>query len=120
MNKQEILKKIETSKLDLSKIIILSGASLVLQGVEETTNDIDVSCLKEYYDTLKWKTKKGAFDVEIKYKDVFEIGYNLYYPKDIVKVDGIPCLSLEKCLEIKEKLHREKDKTIIRKLKERL
>lgn len=118
MNKQEILRKIKTSKLDLNKIIILSGASLVLQEIIENTNDIDISCSKAYYDTIKWKSKKGAFGVEIKYNDVFEIGNNLYYPNDIIEVDGIPCLSLEKCLEIKERLNRDKDKPIIQKLKE--
>lgn len=120
MNKQEILAKIETVSLDTNEIIILSGASLVLQDVIEQTTDIDMSCSKSYYDKIDWNVKKGAFGTDIKYKDVFEIGDNLYYPKDIVKINGISCLSLEKCLEIKEKLNRDKDQQIINRLKEML
>lgn len=118
MKKQEIIAKIKSSNLNLNEIIILSGASLVLQDVIESTEDIDMSCKKQYYDTIHWNIKKGAFGINVKYHDVFEIGDNLYYPNDTIKINGISCLSLEKCLEIKECLNREKDKRIIRKLKE--
>lgn len=118
MKKQEIITKIKTSNLNLNEIIILSGASLVLQDVIENTEDIDISCSKKYYNTINWKIKKGAFGTNIKYQDVFEIGNNLYYPNDTITINGISCLNLQKCLEIKESLNREKDKKIIQELKE--
>lgn len=118
MKKQEIITKIKTSNLNLNEIIILSGASLVLQDVIESTEDIDISCSQKYYNAINWKIKKGAFGIDIKYQDVFEIGNNLYYPNDTITINGIPCLTLQKCLEIKESLNREKDKKIIQELKE--
>lgn len=120
MNKKQIIDKLKKSNLDLNQVIIISGASLVLQDVIKFTNDIDISTSKEYYDIINWNVKKGAFDIDIKYYDVFEISFNLYYPNNIITIDGIKCLSLEKCLEIKEKLNRDKDKEVIKLIKDRL
>lgn len=58
------------------RIIILSGASLVVQGVIETTPDIDLSCDREYYDNLEGQIRKGAFGIEVKIIGVFDVSYN--------------------------------------------
>lgn len=120
MNKKEIVSKLRKSGLNLEEIIVISGASLVMQDVIDSTNDIDLSCAKDYYDKIKWPEKVGAFNVEIKYHDVFEISYNLYYPDKVVIIDGIKFLNLEECLKIKENLNREKDIEIISKLRKKL
>lgn len=117
MNKEQIINKLDNSNLNLNEVIILSGASLVLQGVIDKTNDIDLSCTKKYYDNIPWPIKDGIFNVPLKYDDVFEISYNLYYPNDIVIIGKYKCLSLEKCLDIKLQLNRDKDKDTISKLK---
>lgn len=57
MNKEEILEKLKTLDLDKNKYIIISGASLVLQGIIDTTSDIDMSCDKSYYETIPWKKR---------------------------------------------------------------
>lgn len=116
MNKEEILEKLNSLELDKDKYIILSGASLVLQGLLDSTPDIDLCCEEEYYKEINWDTKLGAFGIEIKYLDNIEIGYNLYYSKDIIIVDGYKCINLERCLDIKKRLNRKKDKKIIEKL----
>lgn len=41
MNKEEILKKIKQSNLNKERIIILSGASLLVQGIIESTKATD-------------------------------------------------------------------------------
>lgn len=120
MNKKEIVSKLKELELDLEEVIVISGASLVMQDVIDSTNDIDLSCSKVYYDKIKWPEKVGAFNVEIKYYDVFEISYNLYYPDKVVMIDGVKFLNLEECLKIKENLNREKDIEIISKLRKRL
>jgi len=66
LNKELILKKLQESNLDKNKIIVLSGASLVVQDIIETTSDIDLSCDQIYYDKLEWKTKIGDYGKEIK------------------------------------------------------
>ena len=116
MTKEEIFK--ELKKLDLSKdkYIVISGASLVCQDIIDETDDIDLTCSKEFYDKLDWPTRIGAFGKEVKYKDCFEINDNLYEYQDIVLINSYRFLSLEDCLEIKKRLNRPKDKKLIKEL----
>lgn len=117
MDKLNILKKIEESGLDKNRIIVISGASLVVQGIIEETDDIDLSCDLEYYNSLNWKTKIGAFGIEIKYFDVFEISYNLYDLNQTIIINNIKFMNVQKCLELKQKLGRTKDKEFIKYIK---
>ena len=116
MNKLEIFKELEKLDLPKDKYIVISGASLVCQDIIDETDDIDLTCSKEFYNKLDWPTRIGAFGVEIKYKDSFEISYNLYEYQDIVLINGYRFLSLEDCLEIKKRLNRPKDKKLIKEL----
>lgn len=120
MNKKEITDKLKNIDLDLNEIIVISGASLVVQNVIDNTTDIDLSCSEDYYKKINWKEKLGAFKTNIKYYDEFEIGKNFYYPNEIVIIDGIKFLNLKECLKIKEKLNRSKDKEVILKLRKKL
>lgn len=120
MTKEEIFMKLEKCNLDKEKIIIISGASLVVQEIIETTSDIDLSCDKEYYEKINWPIKKGTFNLPIKYNGVYEISNNLYYPDDVIIINGYKFLNLNKCLEIKKQLNRLKDKDIIKKLENEL
>lgn len=115
MDKESIFKKLDDMQLDKEKVMIVSGASLVVHGVIDETDDIDLACEKSYYDALKWKTKTGAYGLEIKYHDVFEIGCdNLYFPNDVNIINGYKFLNLQKCLEMKKELNRSKDKNTIK------
>ena len=49
MNKKEIFKKLDELELDKDKYIIIGGAALVCLGIKKETNDIDLSCKKNYY-----------------------------------------------------------------------
>ncbi len=116
MNELEIFKELEKLDLSKDKYIVISGASLVCQDIIDETDDINLTCSKEFYDELDWSTRTGAFGVEIKYKDCFEIGCNLPEYQDIVLINGYRFLSLEDCLEIKKRLNRPKDKRLIKEL----
>ena len=116
MNKLEIFKELEKLDLPKDKYIVINGASLVSQDIIDETDDIDLTCSKEFYDKLDWPIRIGAFGVEIKYKDCFEIGCNLPKYQDIVLINGYRFLSLEDCLEIKKRLNRPKDKKLIKDL----
>lgn len=120
MNKKEIIDKLKNIDLDLNEIIVISGASLVVQNIIERTSDIDLSCSEAYYKKIKWKEKLGAFKTNIKYYDVFEIGNNFFQPDEVVIIDGIKFLNLKECLRIKEKLNRTKDREVILKLRKEL
>ena len=116
MNKLEIFKELEKLDLPKDKYIVISGASLVVQDIIDETDDIDLTCSKEFYDKLDWPTRIGAFGVEIKYKDCFEIGCNLPEYQNVVLINSYRFLSLEDCLEIKKRLNRSKDKKLIKDL----
>ena len=116
MNKLEIFKELEKLDLPKDKYIVISGASLVCQDIIDETDDIDLTCSKEFYDELDWPTRVGAFGVEVKYMDYFEISYNLYEYQDVVLINSYRFLSLEDCLEIKKRLNRPKDKKLIKEL----
>ena len=116
MTKEEIFNKLEKLDLPKDKYIVISGASLVVQDIIEETTDIDLTCSKDFYEKIDWPTKLGAFGVEVKYKDCFEIGYNLFEYQDVILINDYRFLSLEDCLEIKKRLNRSKDKKLIKEL----
>ena len=55
MNKETIIKKINMLDLDKNDFYVLGSASLVLRGIIETANDIDLAITNETY--LKNKDK---------------------------------------------------------------
>lgn len=117
MNKTEIFEKLSKLNLDKEKYIIISGASLVVQGIIEQTNDIDITTSTEYYNSINWQETIGAFGVAVKRLGVFDISYNLFNPNaKVVKINGYNFLNIEDILIIKKMLNREKDKKIIEKL----
>ena len=93
MTKQEIFEKLEELNLDKSKYIIIGGASLVCQDVLDETEDIDLACSREVFDSLDWPVRV-EYGSEIKYKDCFDIDYNLYDLEHIDIIDGYQCSDL--------------------------
>ena len=122
MNKNEIIEKLKKSNLDKNEIIVISGASLVVHDIINDTEDIDLICTEEYYDMINWKIKKGFFNIDIKYYDVFEISNNLYdeYKNDYDLIDDYEFMNLNSCLDLKRKMNREKDKNVIKILEKKL
>ena len=115
MTKQEIFEKLEELNLDKSKYIIIGGASLVCQDVLDETEDIDLACSREVFDSLDWPVRV-EYGSEIKYKDCFDIYYNLYDLEHIDIIDGYQCSDLVTCYELKKSMNKPKDKKLIQKL----
>ena len=121
MNKSEILAKLSGLNLNSEKFAVISGASLVVQGVIEQTGDIDLTCDKNFYKTINWPTKIGALGAEIKYFDVFEISPNLYEEgAKTTNINGFKFLNLQDVLKVKKLLNRPKDQQVINKLEQML
>ena len=116
MKKEEIFKKLDELELDKEQYVIISGASLIVQDIIEETSDIDLSCSMDYYNEIKWDTKNGFFNTEIKYKDCYEISYNFFDLENIVMINGYKFMNLDKCLELKKKENKKKDQKLIKKL----
>ena len=115
MTKQEIFEKLEELNLDKSKYIIIGGASLVCQDVLDETEDIDLACSREVFDSLDWPVRV-EYGSEIKYKDCFDIDYNLYDLEHIDIIDEYQCSDLVTCYELKKSMNKPKDKKLIQKL----
>lgn len=116
MNKIDILNKLNSLDFDKERVIIISGASLVMQDIIEETNDIDMATDLDYYNSLDWEKRIGAFNKEIKVNGIFEISDNLYEKDEYVLINGYKFMNLETILKIKKALNREKDKEVIKKI----
>lgn len=116
MNKQEIFKKLDELELDKDKYIVISGASLVVQDILDETSDIDLSCSKTDYEKINWPVKEGYFGIDIKYKDIYEISYNLYDTSRVVEINGYKFMNLDACLELKQLENKKKDQKLIKRL----
>lgn len=116
MNKVEVFEKLDKLDLDKNNYIIISGASLVVQDIIDYTSDIDLSCSKEYYNSIEWPTKTFYFNTEIKYKDCYEIGCNFFDEDKIIIINGYKFMNLEACLDLKILENKKDDKKLIKKL----
>jgi len=120
MNKEKIFETLDKYNLDKNECIILSGAALVVQGKQQSTNDIDIATTTKFYNSLNWQSKIGALGKEIKYIDNIEISNNLYNPDESVTINGYKFVNLKFALEVKEMLYRLKDKNIIKNLRKEI
>ena len=123
MNKKEYLKKLDSLNLDKNKYCIISGGAMLMHGLKEKTNDIDIKVLPEYFEELK---RIYSFNKSPKYSYLYELGEDVelavqdFNENDIDIVDGYPVLKLEIELEWKIKNNREKDKESIKIIKKYL
>lgn len=123
MNKKEYLKKLEELNFDKNYYSIISGGLMLIHGLKEKTNDIDIQMLPEYFDSIKDNLdikKSSKYDYLYELGEDVEIAVRNYSKDDIEFIDGYPALKLEKELEWKMEHNREKDKEAIIKIKEYL
>lgn len=123
MNKIEYLKKLDELNLDKNKYCIISGGVMLLYGLKQTTNDIDIQILPEYFEELKTRfnfKKSDKFSYLYEMADGVEAAVLHFEPKDVEIIDGYPVELLEKELEWKIANKREKDKESISIIKEYL
>lgn len=126
LNKEQIYETLEKYRLIKEELIILSGASLVLQEVKELTNDIDIAVSRKY---LSYLLKNYQYTVEFyNYDDCFGVYYidNIinfstnYNTVDYIMLNGYKVQTLESILLLKEKLNRKKDKEDMKLIKKYL
>lgn len=125
MHKQELIEKLDALKLDKDKYCIISGGVLLLYGIKDTTNDIDIKIKPSYFDELKgrFNFKKSP---KIEYEDLYEIDDEIevvvkdYNDEDVHIVDGYPVESLKLTLKWWVDHNRPKDQEKIKLVKEYL
>lgn len=123
LNRQEIVGLLRETALDKTAYWVTSGAAMVLYGLRDRTRDIDLGCTTSMADRLEQK----GYPVEIlqdgsrkiAFSDRIELFEN-WLEGGIVLLEGLPVVSLEGLLRMKEALGREKDLEDIRLIKEQL
>ncbi len=117
MNKEEYKKKLDALGLDKNRYCVISGGTMLLYGLKETTEDVDIKVRPDYFEELKAKFK---FKKSPKYSylweldDETEVAVLDYDDSDVVMVDGYPAESLELQLKWMLEHNRPKDQKKIR------
>ena len=123
MNKHEYLQKLDQLELDKKRYCIISGGAMVMLGLKEKTNDIDIRVKPDYFEELKdiYQFKKSdKYDNLYELSDEIEVAVCDFESKDIDYIDGYPVNSIENELAWKIQHNREKDKQDIENIKKYL
>ena len=117
MKKNDILEKLRAFPLDPDGYWVVAGAAMVLYGIREETHDIDLGCTAELADILE---KDGyLYRVTPDGNRWFKIGKDIEVFENwlcgtVEQADGIPAVSLQGLIEMKQQIGREKDLNDIR------
>ena len=118
LTKKEILSKLKKLDLDVTQYVIISGASLVLHNLKESTHDIDLVVTKQYYETLKQQYHIQEYKNDCcKLEEDVEF-FREYWPKEIDWICEYPTASVTDIIALKKQLHRSKDLEDLLNLKE--
>ena len=123
MNKSELYDLINKLELPVSEYCVLSGGSLVMHNIRESTNDLDIDITKNGFELLKNKFSPTLIDKEKKqYKitENIECFLDNNFETDIEIVDGYPCQSLISVYKFKKRLNKDKDQKDILAIKKAL
>ena len=98
MKRREYLRKLDELGLDKDKYCIIAGGVMLMHGLKDDTDDIDIRVLPSYFEELK---SKFEFKKSSKYSYLYELGDNIevaaveFSGNDVDYIDGYPVLSLE-------------------------
>ena len=123
LRKDEIIGLLNEAAFDRSEYWVTSGAAMVLHGIKETTRDIDLGCTTQMADRLE----REGYDVEVlragSRKIVFSCAIEIFenwIEDQVILLEGLPVVSMDGMIRMKEKLGRKKDLEDIFLIKEHL
>ncbi|MBQ3277517.1 MAG: hypothetical protein IJH47_10810 [Oscillospiraceae bacterium] len=112
MKREDIAARVKEFPWDRGEYWVITGAAMVLYGIREETHDIDMGCTKALADRLEEEGHLHRITPDgnrwFKLGDDVEVFENWLYD-DVVRIDGIPVVSVPGLLEMKRRLGREKD-----------
>ena len=123
MNKEEYLKKLDELKLDKNSYCIIASGSMLMHGLTDTCNDIDIKVTEELFNELldKYHMKQSdRYDYVYELSDDIDVNCRNFTHDNIEFVDGYPVEKLEVNLKWMLENNRPKDQEKIRKIKEYL
>ena len=120
MNKEELLKLVESLRLPKEEYYILGGGSLVMFGIKETTSDLDLCVSDELFARLKEeynlnekdKNECGFYQIT----DIIEVIPNPKEEFTCEEIDGYQVEELKRILEFKKKRNAPKDQPYIKEI----
>lgn len=123
MDKNEILEKLKEFPYDTHEYWINAGSAMVMHGLRERTEDIDLGCTSLLADLLE----KAGYPCErgeggrrrFKYSDSIELSENWMYG-GTERIDGYRVLTLRGLMIQKQLLAREKDERDLVLIRERI
>lgn len=111
MNKDELIKLIDSLEIDLEEFWILSSSSLVLRGLFSLANDLDIAVTEKGLNQLKQNyTLKQKENGWYKVNDKVECVIDTKEPYKVEKYGKYNLESLEKYYNFLKNSKREKDK----------
>ncbi len=119
MTKQEYLKSLDKLGLDKTKFCIISGGVILMYGLRERTDDIDIKMGREYFEKIRGRfptRKSPKYDYLYEIADDIEVAVQEFRPKDVVEMDGYLVETLELQLEWKLQNGRAKDREDVEKI----
>ena len=124
MNKEELLKLVESLDLPKDEYYILGGGSLVIFGIKNTTADLDLCVSEELFAKLKEKYNLDEKDKnECGFYNISDIVEVIPNPKEeftFEEIEGYRVEKLKRILEFKKKRNAPKDQPYIKKITEYL
>ena len=113
MNKDDLLRNLKASGLDLSRCWITAGGALVFYGLREETADIDMGCESSLADELQAAGCAVTFGESGRRRFHLEGNIDLsenWARGTVTLLEGAPVVSLEDVLALKRELGRPKDR----------
>ena len=112
LHKKDILKILKELDLPISEFWITSGSALVMHGVREATNDIDLGCTTKLIEIFLEKDCEYRILQDdsriVQINESIELLEN-WFVDEVVFIYGLPVGSLESIKRQKIELGREKD-----------
>ena len=115
MQRDEIIKLLKKYNFNPNKYLVVGGAALILYGLRDKTNTIDITTTKSYlnellkqYDCVLERVNKDGTACYL-IDDVINIGAS-YYKRRREYIEGFPVQTIDDLIELKQKLNRPKDR----------
>ena len=112
LRRADIIERMKSFPYEQEDYWIITGAALVLYGIRQKTHDIDLGCTERMADILQ---QQGYLHKVMddgcrwfKLSEDLEVFENWLYD-EVVRVDGLPVMSIRGIMEMKEALGRDKD-----------
>ena len=121
MNREEYKRKLDSLNLDKNRYCIISGGIMLLYGLKDTTEDVDIKVRPDYFEELKERfnvKKSPKYPYLYELDEETEVAVLDYDDSEVEIVGGYPVMNLELQLNWMIENNRPKDQEKIKIIKE--